>query len=52
MPRATGAVARDLGGANEGTCRRGGKDALMALLVAYLLDFVTNIIPFFMPPSW
>ena len=24
----------------------------MALLLAYLLDFVTNIIPLFMPPSW
>ncbi len=24
----------------------------MALLAAYVLDFVTNIIPFFMPPSW
>src|SRR5882724_10462858 len=24
----------------------------MTLLIAYLLDFVTNIIPLFMPPSW
>ncbi len=24
----------------------------MALLLAYLLDFLTNIIPLFMPPSW
>jgi len=25
---------------------------MMALFVAYLLDFLTNIIPLFMPPSW
>lgn len=24
----------------------------MTLLIAYLLDFVTNIIPLFMPPTW
>jgi membrane protein YqaA with SNARE-associated domain len=25
---------------------------MMTLLLAYLLDFVTNIIPLFMPPTW
>ncbi len=25
---------------------------MLPLLIAYLLDFVTNIIPLFMPPSW